>query len=322
MSGDPCARWRSTNRRRRARPGYTMMPVTLVSTKRVLALTTAAKRLFAYSHVKWRKGRPIVLAVRHTAETIGLRTETVAAALAELIAAGLVERVREHVPPGKTRPPRAAEYRLVHREGTAYRPNEQQPRTGVFAVLDPGDAIRSGYIKMLTEDLMHCLTALPDAEFELLWQVAFRDQARDQCGAIFRLVPLKLSDVQVMIPNMPPRTLRHAARSLIGRRLCVETITAAGRRSMEIAPAGSVANGLPWKSKTTLSNNGRYTDAPVLPATPSKSPETGSSFRLGATQPSLSAKREHSEEPKSAFVGKTGARQTINGCKTTFVAAA
>jgi hypothetical protein len=223
-----------------------MLPVTLCSTKRVLSLSSPAKRVWTYCNMQWRPGKPIIVHVRRTAEALKLKPRTVSGALKQLIATSLLERTQEHVPPGIGRVSRCAEYRLPQRRATKYRPNETQEPVGVFAVLDHGDRKRIGYVQLLDSDLLPIIRELSNAELELLWILAIRDHARDRFGAIVGQPTMSLTAACGCLPTIPPRTLRHAARSLLGRGLAREMDGAAGRLSATFTPAGTIADGLPW----------------------------------------------------------------------------
>lgn len=144
-----------------------MIALTLVSTKRVLTMTTTAKRLLLFAHMQWRPGKSIVLPVRWSAEKLGLKPGSVSIALNELIAAGLLVRTRCHARPGTPGGSHAAEYQLVHRRKSKYEPNQILDRTGVFAVLDHGDEVRPGWVQVLDTDLLQILRDVPKAPFEL-----------------------------------------------------------------------------------------------------------------------------------------------------------
>ncbi len=225
---------------------YTMIAVTLASTKRVLKLSPDGKRLLAYFHTLWRPERRIVLVVRTAAETLGTKAATVKRGIDELMKEGLVKRLREHVPPGYRGRGRAAEYAVVHRTRSKFQPNSPQDRTGVFAVIDHGDEKRVGFIKMLSIDLISLLRELSDTELELLWVLAFRNNARDKFGAISADPKMSLTEARTLLPYIPVRSLSHAANSLLGRKLITVVSSASGRRSMTVTPTGIAANGLPW----------------------------------------------------------------------------
>lgn len=236
------------------KPHYTMFPVTLASTKRVRTLSPAAKRMLIFLNLLWRPDKPIVLPVHWAAERLRVKPETVSAALAELSVARLIERTREHVPPGSGRNPRAAEYRLIHRQKSRYEANQkpgQPDRTGVRAVLDHGDEIRVGYIQMLDDDLLPLLCDLTNAEFEVLWMAAFRNHERDHFGAISGNPVLTVTGLGAVLPQLPARTLRHSVQSLIRRGHLKELMPAAGRRPARLAPTGVTAAGLPWAPRRT-----------------------------------------------------------------------
>jgi DNA-binding MarR family transcriptional regulator len=253
-----------SRRRQTPKPHYTMFAVTLASTKRVLALSPPAKRLLIFCHMLWRPNKPIVLPVTWTAEQLRMKPETVSGAIGELAVNGLIEKTREHVPPGAGGKPRAAEYKLVHRPTSRYQANqrpEQLDRTGVRAVLNHGDEVRVGYIKMRDSDLLPFLRDLSNAEFEILWVVAFRNHARDKFGAISESPAMTVTDLRALLPKLPDRTLRHAVKSLTQRGYVEEIIAAAGRRSTLLAPRGMTATGLPWartraKRSTVISPTG------------------------------------------------------------------
>jgi hypothetical protein len=260
-------------RPRKPKPHYTMIAVTLASTKRVLRLTPKAKRLLAYFHSLWRPGKRIVAPVRTVAETLGLKTDTVKRAINELLGVGLIERVREHVPPGYRGRGRAAEYRLIHRPKDSFRPNSPQLRIGVFAVIEHGDEKRIGYIRILTSEFIGLLRDLSDTELELLWVLAFRNNTRDKYGAISADPQMSLTEAHTLLPNIPVRSLSHAANSLIDRKLLTVVSPPAGRRSMTVSPTGVSANGLPWGGRRkTLGMDGSYKGTPWLPTKWSKHP--------------------------------------------------
>ncbi len=254
-------------RRRLAKAPYTMAAVTLLSTKRVLGLSTPAKRLLLFCQSLWRPGLPIILPVRWTADQVQRRPETVSAAVAELLQAGLIERTREHAPPGTPGGSHASEYRLVHRRKSKYQANSPLDRTGVHAVLDHGDEVRQGYVKIVDGDLVHVLCHFTDAELEVIWVVNFRNHPRNKFGAISQEPTLKVADLRALLPEIPPRTLRHAVESLVkqGQLRLVEA--SSGRRSATVAPHGVTADGLPWaRKKTKAETTGRYKDASNLPS--------------------------------------------------------
>lgn len=114
-----------------------------------------------------------------------MKPAKVSSAIYELINTGLLERTQEHVRPGAGHKPLCAEYRLPHRQKGSYRPNEKQKLTGPYAVLDRGDRVRQGYVKLMAGDLMKILVELSDAELEVLWIIAFRNHPRTHGGAIF-----------------------------------------------------------------------------------------------------------------------------------------
>lgn len=231
---------------RHQRPAYAQIAVTLASTKRVLHLSAPEKRLLAYLNVQYRPGKPIVLPIRNTAEALKVKPTAVTAALNGLILAGLVERTKAHVPPSSRGKGRAAEYRLVHRKGSKFGVGHDNQRTETLAVLDHGDEVRIGFIKLLSADLLTLTADLSNAEFDVVWAAGFRNHARDKYGAITDAAAMALSGLRQLLPRAPPRTLSHTVQSLIRRGLLVEVAPAAGRRSMVIAPAGIIANGLPW----------------------------------------------------------------------------
>jgi hypothetical protein len=187
--------------------------------------------------------------------------------VAELLEAKLIERTRAHAPPGTPGGSRASEYRLIHRPRSKYAANHPLDRTGVHAVLDHGDEVRVGFIKMLDSDLILLLRDLTDAELEAIWVTTFRNHPRDRVGAISREPMLTVADLRVLLPEMSERTLRHAIKSLVERGFLRVVEASSGRRSATVGPQGVMADGLPWSRKIRKSEtSGRYKDAPSLPS--------------------------------------------------------
>jgi hypothetical protein len=172
-----------------------------------------------------------------------MKAGTVKRGFDELVATGLVNRVRDHVRPGFRGRGRAAEYELVHRTSAERKPGTID-RTGVFAVIDHGDEIEQGYIKIPSGGLLCLLRELSDSELELIWTLAFRNNPRDKFGAIQADATMKLSEARRLLPYMPPRTLNHAATSLLARNLLERVKASSGRSSMQVSPTGIVAVGL------------------------------------------------------------------------------